>query len=99
MRNKKYYVYILANYTGTTLYIGVTSKLAQRVWDHVCKTYPSSFTARYNVKRLVHFEQYDDPASAIAREKQLKGGSRSKKLQLIRTHNPFWVDLQVPQDD
>lgn len=99
MRNKKYYVYILSNYTCSALYVGVTSKLAQRVWDHVCKTYPRSFTARYNVKRLVHFEEYDDPVSAIAREKQLKGGSRAKKLQLIRTHNPFWVDLSPPQDD
>ena len=85
-------VYILANERRTTLYIGVANDLANRVWQHR-ETIGSGFTHRYNLTVMIYFEEYPDPASAIAREKQLKGWTRAKKEALIATMNPEWRDL------
>jgi len=87
-----YCVYIMANKAGTVLYTGVTNDLARWVFEHKGKFVPS-FTSRYNITRLVYFEVFDDPESAILREKQIKAGSRAKKLALISGMNPHWNDL------
>ena len=87
-----YFVYILTNKNHTVLYTGVTSDLCIRVQEHKLKVYPG-FTSRYNVNKLVYFEQFGDVYDAINREKQIKGGSRQKKLDLINTMNPDWNDL------
>lgn len=87
-----YCVYILTNKHHTVLYTGVTSDLYNRVLEHRTKVYPG-FTAKYNVNKLVYFEQYGDVNEAIDREKQIKGGSRQKKIDLINSQNPNWVDL------
>ena len=90
-----YYVYILSNTTGTTIYIGVTRDLIRRVYEHKHKLDPNSFTAKYNVHKLVYYEHTSDVYSAISREKQLKKWSRSKKNDLIVKMNPEWKDLSV----
>ena len=87
-----YCVYILTNKHHTVLYTGVTSDLYTRVIEHRTKVYPG-FTAKYNVHKLVYFEQFGDVNDAIAREKQIKGGSRQKKIDLINSQNPGWNDL------
>jgi putative endonuclease len=87
-----YYVYILSN-QSQVLYIGVTSDLDGRMFEHTRDRQPSSFTARYNLDRLVYYEDYPTPGEAIAREKQLKGWSRDKKKKLIQTMNPMWRNL------
>jgi len=87
------FVYIVTNATNTTLYIGVTSDLHQRIKQHKNKIYPNSFTARYNLNKLVYFESFQMIEDAIGREKQLKGGSRLAKVQLIEGMNPQWGDL------
>ncbi len=84
-------VYIMTNERNGTLYTGVTSNLVQRIYQH--KTGASGFTAANNCKCLVWFEQHENMESAIQREKQIKGGSRSKKLRLIEIMNPDWQDL------
>jgi putative endonuclease len=84
--------YIMANQRNGTLYAGVTSNLSQRVYQHREGLIPG-FTARHSCKTLVYYEAYEDMASAIAREKQLKGGSRRKKLLMIDRFNPEWRDL------
>ena len=84
-------VYIMANRRNGTLYTGVTSDLVQRVWQH--KHGEAGFTARYGCKFLVWYEIHDEMLPAIAREKQLKGGSRRKKVALIEAMNPGWSDL------
>ena len=89
---KYYFVYILTNPGNTVLYTGVTNDLKRRVYEHRNKVVPG-FTAKYNVKKLVYYEVYDDPQYAIAREKQIKSGSRKKKLDLISSFNPDWRDL------
>ena len=88
-----YYVYILASATNVTLYIGVTSDLLRRVYQHRNHIDPDSFTAKYNVHKLVYFEETNDVRSALEREKQLKGWRRSKKNRLVETQNPEWKDL------
>jgi putative endonuclease len=85
-------VYIMASETNRTLYIGVTSDLPQRVYQHKTKLAPG-FTSRYGCKTLIYYEVYEDMGSAIAREKSLKGGSRRRKLLLINRFNPEWRDL------
>ena len=90
-----YYVYVLAS-LHRTVYIGITSDLEERLVLHRSKRYPNSFTAQYNVTRLVHFEEYSEVRDAIAREKQLKGWRRSKKIRLIESFNPEWADLAPP---
>ena len=86
-------IYIITNKTHTTLYVGVTSDLYARLIEHREKKYPTSFSARYKLTKLVYYELFHSIEEAIAREKQLKGGSRKKKLDLIRTMNPQWKDL------
>jgi putative endonuclease len=85
-------VYLLANKPYGTLYVGVTGDLAKRVWEHKNKVV-KGFTEKYNLTKLVYFEFYDDMVQAITREKQFKAGSRSTKIELIRSSNPEWEDL------
>lgn len=85
-------IYMLTNKPNGTLYIGVTSNLPERVWQHRHKI-TEGFSAKYNLTRLVYFELYDDMYDVIYREKQLKAGSREKKLALIESANPQWLDL------
>ena len=89
---KVYCVYILTNQRNTVLYIGVTSDLRARVHQHREKLLPG-FTNRYNVSKLVYHEVAPDASGAIAREKQIKAGSRRKKIELINQLNPEWRDL------
>ena len=91
MTSKCYYVYILTSSTGT-LYTGITNNLEKRVYQHKHKLLPG-FTAKYNVNRLVYYEETDDVNTAITREKQIKGWVRRKKIALIESHNPKWQDL------
>ena len=89
---KTFHVYILANETNTVLYVGVTSDLIKRVWEHKQKLV-KGFTEKYSVDKLVYYEQYDTAEEAIKREKQFKGGSRLKKVSLINKMNPRMIDL------
>ena len=91
----KGYFYILTNRNNSVLYAGVTSNLRDRMVKHKTKRYPDSFTARYNVDRLVYYEVYDSIGEAIAREKQVKAGSRKKKVKLIEGVNPEWEELRM----
>jgi len=86
-----YYTYILASRTKT-LYIGVTNDIERRVWEHRAKELPG-FAQRYNIDRLVYYEDYQWIQDAIAREKHLKGWLRRKKIELIESLNPEWDDL------
>jgi putative endonuclease len=86
------YVYLLASKKHGTLYLGVTKDLVRRVYEHRTKAVESS-TSRYGVDKLVWFEIYDDAATAIAREKELKKWRRDWKIRLIEEQNPGWVDL------
>jgi putative endonuclease len=81
------------------LYVGATIDLVRRVQQHEEKTYPSSFTARYNYDRLVYFEVADSFHLAKARERYLKGLNRARKVALMQQHNPNWLDLSVQFDD
>lgn len=87
------YIYILTNKNHTVLYTGVTSNLAKRLYEHRTGFYEKSFTSKYNVTKLVYFEEFTSIEEAIAREKQIKAGSRQKKLDLINHFNPDWKDL------
>ena len=89
---KVFYVYILASRRNGTLYIGVTSDLVRRIWQHREGAVPG-FTKTYSVHRLVWFEQHADAESAIRREKRLKTWLRAWKIQLIEAANPHWEDL------
>jgi len=98
MEFKTYHTYIVTNKNHSVLYTGVTSALRNRAWKHKTKFYPNSFSARYNADELVYYEAYFDIGEAIAREKQIKAGSRQKKLDLINTFNPLWKDLYEDLD-
>ena len=87
------FAYIITNYNNTTLYTGVTSDLHERIKQHKQKWYPDSFSAKYNLNKLVYFEASLMIEDAIAREKQIKAGSRAKKVKLIESINPEWDDL------
>ena len=87
------FFYIMANAHHTVLYCGATDNLYRRVQEHKNKIYSNSFTSRYNVDKLVYFETFSIIADAFAREKQIKAGSRSKKVTLIESVNPEWKDL------
>ncbi|MEN6350678.1 MAG: GIY-YIG nuclease family protein [Syntrophomonas sp.] len=89
---KDYYVYILTNYTNTVLYTGVTNNLLRRVYEHKEKI-ADGFTKKYNINKLVYYEVFNDIKFAIEREKQIKGGSRKKKIELIDGFNKDWEDL------
>ena len=86
-------VYILTNSTNTVLYTGVTSDLTNRLKKHREKTCRKSFTAKYNICKLVYYEFFETIGEAIKREKQLKAGSRDKKIRLVNEMNPCWEDL------
>ena len=88
-----YYVYILANATNTTIYTGVTNDLYRRLEEHRNHLDPESFTARYDVTKLVYFEHTSDVKAALAREKQIKGWNRKRKNKLVESLNPKWADL------
>ena len=85
-------VYILTNWSGKVMYIGVTNDLQRRLYEHRHQL-ADGFTKRYNIHKLVYFEQTGDVRAAIAREKQLKGWSREKKNALVASANPTWRDL------
>jgi putative endonuclease len=87
----QYYVYLMTN-QSKTLYTGVTNDLLRRIYEHKLKLVPG-FTAKYNIAKLVYYETTTDIHSAIAREKQIKGWLRVKKINLIESSNPKWLDL------
>jgi len=87
------YIYILTNKNNTTLYVGLTAILKARIIQHKEEHDKKSFTARYNLDKLVYHEAHQMIGDAIAREKQLKGGSRAQKIKLIDSINPEWDDL------
>jgi putative endonuclease len=89
----KGFVYIMTNSSNSVLYIGVTSDTKERIMQHRVKKHPHSFSARYNTIKLVYYERYETIGEAIKREKQIKGGSRKKKIELINAANPEWDDL------
>ena len=94
--NKKYYVYIITNKNNAVLYTGVTNNLTRRFYEHKEKlSIYNSFTKKYNINKLVFYENYSDIRDAIAREKQIKAGSRKKKVNLINNFNPTWDDLST----
>ena len=92
MRVHRYFVYILGN-RGKMLYVGVTNNIRRRVWEHKTKRNPRSFTARYDIDRLLYFEEFRYVLNAIAREKEIKGWRREKKIGLIESMNHKWRDL------
>ena len=92
MQYKQSYVYILANKHNTVLDTGLTRDLKRRIYEHKQK-FVKSFTSKYNVDKLVYYEVFDDIYNAITREKQIKAGSRQKKIDLINSMNPTWKDL------
>ena len=89
---KEYYVYIMTNKINSTLYTGVTNDLKRRVFEHKNKLL-EGFTKKYNIDKLLFYEAYDDINNAIAREKQIKSGTRAKKIKLIEKVNSKWDDL------
>lgn len=95
--HRSYWVYILTNQPRGTLYVGVTNSLERRVWQHKTKQL-EGFTKKYELDRLVLFEEFRDIRDAIDREKQIKGWLRAKKIQLIETNNPTWRDLSADWD-
>ena len=91
---KQFFVYILANNTNTTIYTGVTSNLPARIQEHKDHADPNGFTARYNVTKLVYYEEAGREALiAFEREKQIKSWNRARKNKLINSMNPTWEDL------
>ena len=90
--DRTYYIYIMSNKWNRVLYVGVTGDLVKRSHQHREKEV-QGFTSQYNVTKLVYFETFNDPIRAIEREKQMKAGSRDKKVNLIDKHNPGWKDL------
>jgi putative endonuclease len=91
-RRKRFYVYLMASRPRGVLYVGVTSALASRAWQHRSGMMPG-FTKKYQVRRLVWFEEHEDALSAIRREKQLKRWRRDWKIALVEHENPQWRDL------
>ena len=92
MNQKQYCIYIMTNKINTVFYTGVTSNLLKRIYEHKNKVV-DGFTKRYNITKLVYYEVFDSPETAIQREKQIKGGSRKKKIDLIKSINPEFEDL------
>ena len=92
MNEKKFYVYILAKKRNSTFYVGVTSDLPKRVWEHKNEVV-DGFTQKYDIKTLVYYEIFDDAENAIKREKRLKKWNRTWKMRVIEEMNPNWDDL------
>ena len=90
--NRQYYVYIITNKNNTVLYTGVTNDLKRRIYEHK-EQLVEGFAKRYNITKLVYYEVLGDVANAILREKQIKGGSRQKKIDLVNGMNKEWRDL------
>ena len=90
--SRQFYVYILASKRNGTLYVGVTSNLVRRTWEHK-QDFVEGFTRKYGVKTLVYYEVHDSPEAAITREKQIKKWERAWKIRLIEKVNPHWDDL------
>ncbi|MEK7611326.1 MAG: GIY-YIG nuclease family protein [Patescibacteria group bacterium] len=88
-----FHVYILTN-RSATLYIGITSDLNRRIWEHKNKMI-DGFTKRYNINKLIYLEDYDTPLEAIAREKELKGWTRQKKMKMIKEVNPNFSEIGI----
>ena len=88
-----YYVYILANVTGTVVYTGVTNDVVRRVYEHKHNIDPNSFTAKYSVHKLVYYESTTSSYEASTREKQIKSWNRKRKNELVESMNPTWKDL------
>ncbi|MFZ0890725.1 MAG: GIY-YIG nuclease family protein [Candidatus Binataceae bacterium] len=91
MRERSYWVYVMSS-LSRTLYTGVTNDLERRVFEHQ-QGQPGSFTARYNVNRLVYCEEFGDVSAAIARDKEIKRMTRMRKIKLVESMNPDWEDL------
>ena len=89
----EYYVYILSNRLNTVIYTGVTRDLVRRVYEHKHHLDPDSFTAKYDVTKLVYYESTSDVKAAIEREKQIKGWNRKRKNKLVESRNPSWAEL------
>ena len=89
---KKFYIYILANKYHGTLYIGLTSNLVKRIWEHK-NNLAEGFTKKYQIHKLIYFEEYLDSQTALAREKNLKAWKRDWKIELIERQNKNWIDL------
>ena len=87
-----YYIYMMTNIHDTVIYTGVTNNLLRRVYEHKMKI-NEGFTKRYNLTKLIYYEGTESREAAIKREKQIKAGSRKKKIKLINSLNPFWKDL------
>ena len=94
----KGFVYIMTNNNNSALYTGVTSDLKERVLQHKVKRHSGSFSAKYNTGKLVYFKSYETIGEAIKIEKEIKSGSRNKKVELINEMNPEWVDLSLILD-
>ena len=92
MTEKQYYVYILTKARNSTFYVGITSDLPKRIWEHKNEI-ADGFTKKYGIKTLVYYEVFDDPENAIRREKRLKKWNRAWKMRLIEEMNPDWRDL------
>ncbi len=90
--DRQYYIYLMTNRTNTVIYTGVTNDLKRRGYEHKEKL-AEGFTGKYNVVKLVYYEIFEDVDNAISREKQIKGGSRQKKIELINSVNKEWRDL------
>lgn len=90
--NKQYFVYIVARERNGTFYVGVTSDLPKRVWEHKNEV-ADGFTKKYGIRNLVYYEVFSDPENAIKREKRLKKWNRSWKMKVIEEQNPDWKDL------
>ena len=95
MKEYRYYIYIATNKTNKVLYTGVTNSLLRREFQHKTKYNKNSFTAKYNVSKVVYYEIFGDIYLAIGREKEVKGWTRQKKINLIRSLNPKWEDLLI----
>ena len=87
------WVYIMCSLNHSTLYVGVSSNIASRVYEHKQKAYPRSFSSQYNCVKLVYYRRFESIIEAITEEKRIKGGSRKKKEDLINSMNPEWKDL------
>lgn len=97
MKDFRFFVYIMTNAKNGTLYVGVSNDIVRRIYEHKNKTFPDSFTARYNCDKLVYFEEYKYVNDAIEREKKIKAGSRQKKIELIESINPQWLDFSAQE--
>jgi len=94
MKLKTFYVYILTNKRNNVLYIGITGNIESRVWQHKNKV-EKGFTNKYNITKLIYYEEYSTASQAIAREKQLKNWKREWKFELIKENNPNFIDLSM----